>query len=136
MSDKTPFSCWWDLYKKYCPRMDKKSKCEAKFNKYGIKKQRFIYQDTKDRIQFYDGWQTLSARGKREFMKGPHVYLCDETWDCPVDKKAARGNVRDTTKEVERPEQKLHGLQKMREMLVKAGLDTKSLDSQIEAIAN
>lgn len=131
MTEKTPFDCWWSLYSKYCPRMDKKAKCEKRFNKYGLEKQRLIYQDTLDRVKYYEGWQTLSAKGKREFMKGPHPYLCDETWECPVDKKAAAGNVRDTTRLQKRPEQEIAGLKKMREMLESAGHDTSSIDRQI-----
>ena len=135
MPDKTPFDCWWGLYSKYCPRMDKKSKCEKLFVKFNIGEQRVIYQDTIDRVKHYEDWQAISEKGKRKFMRGPHPYLLSEMWECPVD-KGVNGNVRDTTNEQERPEQKIAGLKKMRETLVRAGLDTGPLDSQIAALAN
>ena len=130
-----PFSEFWKLYSEHCPRMDKKSKCEKKFNQYPIETQRAIYKDIKTRLKHYDDWKEVNERGKRKFMRGPYVYLNAEMWECPIDVKGERqGYVRDTTNEQIRPSQELLGLKKTRDLYLSQGLDTAAIDKQIEKL--
>lgn len=127
----TPFGHWWSLYGDHCPRMADRRKCKAIFDKQDLETQRLIYEDTRDRLKHYEDWQALNDRGKRKFMRMPLVYLRAAMWECPVDKKRAQGNVRDTTKETVRPEQDRAGLEHLRAMLLKGGHDTSQIDKQL-----
>lgn len=129
---ETPFDCFWKLYSAHCPRMDKKSKCERKFNQYPLEVQRAIYKDVQTRLKHYEDWQETNEKGKRKFMRGPYVYLNAEMWECPIDTKGQRIYVRDTTKEKIRPSQELAGLRKQRQMYLDNGLDPTPIDNQIK----
>lgn len=140
ISSLTPdqrFEKFWELYRKYCPRVEKKAICKRKFLQYSLEMQRVIYKDLQDRIKFYPDWQTLCPKtGKRQFMRTPDRYLTHKMWEVPVEKKGPQSGPRDTTKETIRASQELAGLKKLRAQYAKSGLDTAAIDKQIEGLEN
>ena len=140
ISSLTPdqrFEKFWELYRKYCPRVEKKQVCKKKFKQYSLDMQRVIYKDLQDRIKHYPDWQALCPKtGKRQFMRIPDRYLTHKMWEVPVDVKAAQRGPRDTTNETVRPSQEIAGLKKLRAQYEKSGLDTTNIDKQIEELEN
>lgn len=126
-----PFDVFWELYRKYCPRMSHRPQCKKKFRSYSLDIQRTIYKDVRDRIKHYSDWQDVDRKGKRRFMRGPKPYLNSEMWLDPVEISTG-GNVRDTTNEKVNDAQQIMGLKKLKKMLEDNGQDASHIDKQIE----